>query len=230
MKEIVELMVSLVNKGIINKNVLLYILKTVFTVLCTLIGVYYITPAALDHHNLKMNERHSKLMDYRNIISPKIDSVLNVLRESTDSDRAFVGEYSNSTVGLNSIAFLYFTIHNEKVRPGVTPISKQYQKQNNSNFKLNTILYEQNVFVVDSLEQIRESDPLSYLMFKHNGVKQAVFYMIRARNEAGIEIPVGFVGVTYLNSEKRNSNYILYRLSQSAGAIASYFEGANKIR
>ena len=230
MNELIKLIRILVDKEIVTKHDIKDLIKNLLTVgLISLIFMHYM-PGLLDKREAQKILLHDELVVYRSKLSPKIDSLLRILRTSLDADRAFMGEYSNSTMGLTGLPYLYFSILNEDDKPGVAPIGNQYQKQSTSNFKFNGWLYENDVLTLDSLEGVRDRDPLTYLMLKQNGVKQAYLYAIKIRNSEGREIPKAFIGVTFTTNEKRNRDHILYRLSHTAGHLTEFFAKVDKAK
>ena len=230
MKEWVTLIISLINNKLLKRGdcIILFILIILLLAVPGFIGG--IVEKGLRQTTLEQQSKHDKLIIYRNQISVVIDSILLSVRERLDADRAFVGEYSNTTYGLTGLPYLYFTIHNEMVKPGRLPISNQYQKQNSFNFKFNSTLYERNIYSIDNIEKVRDGDPLLYYMLKKNEANQVYLLLIKLKGRSGIEVPKAFIGVSYRDSTIKTHDQIFFTLSRAGGEIGTLYKRIEEIQ
>lgn len=196
----------------------------VLIILCGFLGVptyvEYIVKKGLNTVLEDKEMSTAQLMAYRAKISSKIDSVLTRLSHRTDSDRAFLGEYSNTIVGASGMHFLYFTINNEYTKAGVDPIGNDYQKQNFSNFKFNSYLVDHKVYGIKNIDTLKNSDPITYAILKKNKAKQLFLMYFEIDN-----IPIGFIGVSYTKKlTDMEDNQIFYEISKSMRQISNMFD------
>lgn len=170
-------------------------------------------------------DMQDRIIKYRGEISGEIDKILKNLRLRLGADRTFLGEYSNTVTGLTGLHFLYFTINNEDVKPGITSIASNYQKQNNSNFKTMSRVFTENTVAIRDIEEIKYYDPITYAMVKKNSTKQMYLMYFELHGT-----PIGFVGVSYADSTYRDTNKIFYEESVTLRDLSDLFDYKEKLK
>lgn len=162
----------------------------------------------------------NKLIKYRAEISGDIDAILKNLGQKLNSDRVFLGEFSNTVTGTSGLHFLYFTINNEYDKSGIAPIASQYQKQNCFNFKIITKVVKDRVIAVRDINQIKEFDPITHYLVSKNGSKQLFLMYFELDNGT----PIGFIGASYEKDTFYNDDDIFYELSKSLRQLQKLFD------
>lgn len=160
---------------------------------------------------------HKKALAHRKNITPYVREILSELAEKTDADRTLLFEYSNGNSNLVGLPFLYVTATCEFVRPGVNPVSQNYQRINTS---LCATLVEDmdnlGYVYVEDIEDMKNVYPVVYSMMKPNNVKSAIFYPL-----FGMDCPVGFIVLTGLNNKIINRKEVIPITSTSAQRISA---------
>lgn len=162
----------------------------------------------------------NELVKYRAKISPDIDLCLKNLGYKINADRVFLGEFSNTIIGTSGLHFLYFTINNEYDKPGLIPIANQYQKQNCFNFKTITKVIKNKTLAIRDIEEIKDTDHLTYYLVHNNGTKQ-LFLMYFEQPD---ETPIGFLGVSYEKDNFYSNDTIFYEMSVSLRELQKLFD------
>lgn len=214
MDKIIALIIALIKNKVINNPKYLI---TVLICVCVLYTPKYFTDVIIYGIEQAVNKQqleHNKLVNYRFEISSKIDTELDKLRLTLNADRAFLGEYSNSTIGFSGLPFLYFSIHNEKDKLGILPISNQYQKQNVSNFSFNSKLCKEKFYKVKDLNILEKDDPLLCHFVTKNGTRYLYMCLIESEGT-----PKGFLGVSFTDTLCTPDATIFYELSKSSRKI-----------
>ena len=167
----------------------------------------------------KLNHSN-KLIKYRAEISSDIDACLKDLGHKINADRVFLGEFSNTVTGTSGLHFFYYTINNEYDKPGIIPIAKQHQKQNCSNLKIVSSVVKNKILAIKNIEDIKDSDPITYYTVKANGTKQLFLMYFELPDET----PIGFIGASYEKNSFYSETDIFYEMSVSLRNLQRLFK------
>lgn len=127
-----------------------------------------------------------------------IEGQLNCLLSEEKANRAYLFAYHNGGHDITGRGFQKMSITNEMVDLNTVPIMRSYQNVPRSMFPtLYKTLVSQDVYFIEDLEEIKESDPMSYQMFLTHGAHSVLIHAIKTMEGA----VMGFLVMEYTNSD-----------------------------
>lgn len=144
------------------------------------------------------NTVHSKEEEEDNRkVNAFIDSQLKCLLSEEKANRAYMFTYHNGGRDITGRGFQKMSITQEVVDFNTVPIMGSYQNVPRAMFPtLFKTLVSQDVYYIEDIEGIKETDPMSYQMFLTHGVKSALINAVKTMNG----IVVGFIVLEYSSS------------------------------
>ena len=141
------------------------------------------------------NKIHSNKMQLRlTQINPQIDAIILKLLIETGSDRVFILEMHNGSNNPTGLPFVYGEItYEQMIDPNMAPIAEEYGAINLSRYSFIGYVYKHKLFK-GTIDDLRAIDNKLAGRMSQNEVKY--IYMMSL---TGSNIPIGFVGVTYIN-------------------------------
>lgn len=132
-----------------------------------------------------------------------IDMQLNCLIQEEKANRAYIFSYHNGGKDVTGRNFQKMSITYEAVDSNTKSIMRDYQNVPRSLFPtLYKILASQDVYYIENLKEIHDSDPLSYQLFESHGVKCAFLQALKSV-EGDI---IGFIVMEYIGAECADSD------------------------
>jgi len=140
-------------------------------------------------------EKHSNSMQLRlNQINPQIDAILLKLLIETGSDRVFIIEMHNGSNNPTGLPFIYGEMtYEQMIDPNMATVAEEYGTINLSRFSFVTYVYKNKLFK-GTIKDLHKIDSKLAGRMNQNNVKY--LYMMSL---TGSNIPIGFLGVTYIN-------------------------------
>lgn len=170
----------------------------------------------------KQKTEHSKALEYRNEISPKIKFELQKLLMNTGANRAFILEMHNGVNNPTGLPFLYAEMTYEEDSDGTPPIGDDYARMNVSRYDFLTYIHEQCHWysTTDSLMTI---DRVLANKIKLNDVEYLGCVELK-----GVYQPIGFLGISFTSKEpKYDANTIAKYLHRTAQTVTTYLDAEN---
>lgn len=169
----------------------------------------------LEKKLIEGNIKHQQGTNHRKSITPKVREMLSDLAMETKANRAILFEYSNGTSNLVGLPFLYTSATCEVVTPGTSSVAHLYQKTNTSLLaEFLEKLDESGYYLIDNLEEVRETLPVVYNFMKPNNVKCALFYTIY-----GMHDTIGFLVITTTTDYKFCKKEAIARIAETAQKV-----------
>lgn len=166
------------------------IIKTLAIVL--LCGMVWYTVTNMDkvvekvvyEHTYSKTREHTKAIERRQAVSPKVDSILNNALITLKCDRAFVVEMHNGTNNTAGLPFIYGEMTYEVVNDSIDHVDGEYTSLNLSRYTFPLFLGKTNVWLgtLAELEKLDkklanrlESEDVTYLVVTSlNGMNNAL--------------------------------------------------------
>ncbi len=141
------------------------------------------------------NKSHSVKMQLRlTQINPQIDAIMLKLLIETGADRVFIIEMHNGSNNPTGLPFVYGEMtYEQMIDPNMQAVAEEYGTINLSRYTFITHVYKQKLFK-GSIEQLMNIDMKLAGRMTQNGVKYMYMGSLTGNN-----IPIGFLGVTYIN-------------------------------
>ena len=173
-----------------------------------------LTEAMRPTHTVKEQQDGHKLNEL-------IDAQLDELTNACPACRSYLFTFHNGGSDIIGRGFLKMSLTNEYVKPGCTPIMKKYQNLPRGLFpRLYTILEKEEHYDIKDIEDIKDSDLMTYAFLSEHNVHAAFFRPIK-RSDG---LMLGFVGTEFL--DKVTDDHVTKHAYRSIDARTNRIVGA----
>ena len=178
------------------------IVKTLAIVL--LCGMVWYTVTNMDkvvekvvyEHTYSKSREHTKAIERRRAVSPKVDSILNNALITLKCDRAFIVEMHNGTNNTAGLPFIYGEMTYEVVNDSIEHVDEDYTSLNLSRFTFPMFLGKSNVWL-GTMDDLSEVDKKLADRLRSESVSYLVVTSLNGMNNV-----LGCFGVVYCNGHQ----------------------------
>lgn len=165
----------------------------------------------------KNKEKHVIANARRKNIAVDISKSLSDLTLSTNVNRALLFEFSNGSSNLAGLPFLFINATCESLNHGSDSIAYAYQRINVSLFAdFISEIEEKSYFYAKYPEEIKETYPIMYSLFKQHNAGSVLFYAIYGINEI-----IGLVFVSVPKEKTFERSDVLPYVAETAQRISN---------
>jgi len=210
--------------NVVKNNKMFDIVKT-FLVLVLLVYITYnitelpeIVKNVFNARTTELQMEHDTAVERRRNIKPQIDAILFETMNTLNADRIYVIEMHNGTNNTSGLPFIYGEMTYEQTRRDVEHVDEDYMSINLSRFEYPLYLEKNQIFcgTIDDLSKIDKK-----LAFRLKATN-ATYVGGVAMN--GVENELGYIGITYCNSEPVGRQEIIRVLSIASQKLTALLD------
>ena len=214
---------------VVKENKMLDIMKTILIITLLLYIGYHVNDLpdivkhAFETRNTELQMEHDTAVERRRNIKPQIDAILLETMNTLNADRVYVIEMHNGTNNTAGLPFIYGEMTYEQARRGIEHIDEDYISINLSRYEFPLYLEEHQIFCGTIDELARVDERLSFRLKATN----AKFMAAVAMN--GVETELGFVGITYCDTQPVGRQEIIRVLSIASQRLTALLDMSTDI-
>jgi hypothetical protein len=210
--------------NVVKNNKMFDIVKT-FLIFVLLVYITYnitelpkIVKNVFNARTTELQMEHDTAVERRRSIKPQIDAILFETMNTLNADRIYVIEMHNGTNNTSGLPFIYGEMTYEQARRDVEHVDEDYVSINLSRFEYPLYLEKNQIFcgTIDDLAKIDER-----LAFRLKATN-ATYVGGVAMN--GVENELGYIGITYCNTEPVGRQEIIRVLSIASQKLTALLD------
>ena len=210
--------------NVVKNNKMFDIVKT-FLIFVLLVYITYnitelpeIVKNVFNARTTELQMEHDTAVERRRHIKPQIDAILFETMNTLNADRIYVIEMHNGTNNTSGLPFIYGEMTYEQVRRNVEHVDEDYVSLNLSRFEYPLYLEKNQIFcgTIDDLAKIDER--MAFRLKATNATYVGGVAM------HGVENELGYIGITYCNTEPVGRQEIIRVLSIASQKLTALLD------
>lgn len=210
--------------NVVKNNKMFDIVKT-FLIFVLLVYITYnitelpeIVKNVFNARTTELQMEHDTAVERRRNIKPQIDAILFETMNTLNADRIYVIEMHNGTNNTSGLPFIYGEMTYEQVRRNVEHVDEDYVSLNLSRFEYPLYLEKNQIFcgTIDDLAKIDEK--MAFRLKATNATYVGGVAM------HGVENELGYIGITYCNTEPVGRQEIIRVLSIASQKLTALLD------
>ena len=210
--------------NVVKNNKMFDIVKT-FLIFVLLVYITYnitelpkIVKNVFNARTTELQMEHDTAVDRRRSIKPQIDAILFETMNTLNADRIYVIEMHNGTNNTSGLPFIYGEMTYEQARRNVEHVDEDYVSINLSRFEYPLYLEKNQIFcgTIDDLAKIDER-----MAFR---LKATDATYVGGVAMHGVENELGYIGITYCNTEPVGRQEIIRVLSIASQKLTALLD------
>lgn len=210
--------------NVVKNNKMFDIVKT-FLIFVLLVYITYnitelpeIVKNVFNARTTELQMEHDTAVERRRNIKPQIDAILFETMNTLNADRIYVIEMHNGTNNTSGLPFIYGEMTYEQVRCNVEHVDEDYVSLNLSRFEYPLYLEKNQIFcgTIDDLAKIDEK--MAFRLKATNATYVGGVAM------HGVENELGYIGITYCNTEPVGRQEIIRVLSIASQKLTALLD------
>lgn len=210
--------------NVVKNNKMFDIVKTFFILVLLVYITYNITELpeivrnVFNARTTELQMEHDTAVERRRSIKPQIDAILFETMNTLNADRIYVIEMHNGTNNTSGLPFIYGEMTYEQARRNVEHVDEDYVSINLSRFEYPLYLEKNQIFcgTIDDLAKIDER-----MAFR---LKATDATYVGGVAMHGVENELGYIGITYCNTEPVGRQEIIRVLSIASQKLTALLD------